>query len=210
MVLAIVCVYLSHRYAYQWLIWTVLSLGQVFLLSKFEPFGDRWMNIVCIVNELFVFFAMILLMPLANNLSDLDGRDNVGWCLYGVLLLCILFNIVILLLRSCGLLCEYHRSRIELVQILQKVELPREEVSNNPFEDKELEKPAPNSPRMVVPICRDFQTFGMKQNVEGSLTSFQLDESKNFSLRDSVNSVYSDGPKKPKPPVIDDVPVKKK
>lgn len=46
MLLAITCVYLSQNYAYQWVIWTLLSLGQLFILAKIRPFGDFFMNIV--------------------------------------------------------------------------------------------------------------------------------------------------------------------
>lgn len=116
MCLALVCVFCNHTQTGQWLTWLVLSLGQLFILPKLEPFGDRWMNIVYFINELFIFAALILLMPLANNLNDLVARDNVGWCLYGILVACIIFNIVILLLRSCSIFCDYFARRKEFIK----------------------------------------------------------------------------------------------
>ena len=105
MILALVCVYMQESYANQWLIWTVLSLGMLFILAKIKPFGDVAMNVVQFINEVFIFVALVLLMPLANNLTDLQARDNVGYCLYGVLMLCIIFNILVLLLRACSIMC---------------------------------------------------------------------------------------------------------
>ena len=116
MILAIVCVYLANSYATQWLVWTVLSLGALFILAKIRPFGDTAMNVVQAINELFIFVALIFLMPLCNNLTNLTHRDNVGWCIYIDVLLCIIFNILVLLIRSCKIMCEYIRARAELVQ----------------------------------------------------------------------------------------------
>jgi len=92
------------------------------------------MNGVQFINELFIFVALILLMPLANNLGDLAGRDNVGWCLYAVLCLCILFNIIILLLRSLTLLCSYYSARRKIYQNIKQVTMDPPEINNsNPF-----------------------------------------------------------------------------
>jgi|Transcript_27957 hypothetical protein len=80
-----------------------------------------------------------MLMPLANNLNDLIARDHVGWCLYGVLVTCIIFNILILLIRSCSIFCEYFSARKEIVQIVKQVKLPKvdTEIENsNPFIDR--------------------------------------------------------------------------
>ena len=85
----------------------------LFILAKIKPFGDDAMNVVQFINELFIFVALILLMPLANNLTNLTGRNNVGWCLYGVLLLCIIFNILVLLIRACSIMCRYITARNE-------------------------------------------------------------------------------------------------
>ena len=114
LILAFVCVYMQSNQAGQWLIWFLLSLAQLFVLAKLEPFGDYCMNWVCFINEIFIFVALTMLMPLANNLYDLVARDNIGWVLYAVLVLCILFNIIILLLRSLSLLCSYFSARNEI------------------------------------------------------------------------------------------------
>jgi hypothetical protein len=58
------------------------------------------LNIVNLINEFFVFFAGVLMLPLSNILEDLDQRDKFGIALIVLILLCIAFNIIILLLRS--------------------------------------------------------------------------------------------------------------
>ena len=174
MILAIACVFLWHEPTAVWLIWLLLSLGQIFVLAKFEPFGDRWMNRVQVINEAFIFFALILLMPLANNLTDLQDRDNVGWCLYGVLCLCILFNIIILLLRSLTLLCSYYSARKKIYDHIKQVEIdPHTPDTSNPFIRPHID---PGSPirirRKPMPVVRDHATFGMVSGtVMGSMTS---------------------------------------
>ena len=64
---------------------------------------------------------MILLMPLCNNLTDLVQRDNVGWCLYGIVLTCIIFNILILLIRCLSIFCDFLKARTEITTLLSKV-----------------------------------------------------------------------------------------
>ena len=76
-------------------------------------------------------------MPLCNNLNNLDQRNNVGWCLYAVVMACIIFNILILLLRSISIFCEYISARSKLVLYLGTVILDKDvddEVSAGPFE----------------------------------------------------------------------------
>ena len=134
MILALVCVYMQDGYATQWLIWVILSLGMLFILAKIRPFGDVAMNFIQFINESFIFMCLILLMPLANNLTDLNQRNNVGWCLYGVLITCIIFNILILLIRCCTILCQYVKVRNDLVELTANVKIPAEENSiNDPF-----------------------------------------------------------------------------
>lgn len=116
LILAAVCVYLNTNYAGQWLVWTILSLAALFILAKIRPFWDKWMNIVQFINESFIFLALVFMMPLCNNLTDLTARNRVGWCLYAIVLICIIFNILILLIRSCSILCEYLNSRSNLAK----------------------------------------------------------------------------------------------
>jgi hypothetical protein len=75
----------------------MLSLGMLFIVAKIRPFADSAMNVVQFINELFIFIGGILMMPLCNNLNNLDHRNNVGWCLYAVVMACIIFNILILI-----------------------------------------------------------------------------------------------------------------
>ena len=102
-------------------------------------------------------------MPLCNNLTDLTQRDNVGWCLYSIVLTCIIFNILILLIRCLSIFCEYIKARAELVKALALVKPEKEEISvSNPFppEKKEEPEPARREPTFVRPQARDFHTFG--------------------------------------------------
>ena len=156
MILAATCVYLDQSYAQQWAIWMLLSFGMLFLLAKISPHGDNAMNVVQIINEAFIFVALLLLMPLANNLTSLTGREDIGWCLYFVVLACIVFNILILLVRSCGIFCEYLKARADLVRRVMAVELEDLEDSDGPglklgkrIDDVEEE---PGSPRFDVPM----------------------------------------------------------
>ena len=127
------------------------------------------MNIVQFINELFIFVALILVMPLANNLTNLVARNNVGWCLYGVLLLCIIFNILILLIRACGIMCQYIKARKGLKDVITNVELEKEEAEESvgPFDpdNSESNNVVPPVKRVKVPtysrpLARDFPTFG--------------------------------------------------
>lgn len=58
------------------------------------------------INELFIFVSGILLLPLTNILTNLNSRDTLGIALTVLLAICIAFNIIVLLLRSCYL--GYH------------------------------------------------------------------------------------------------------
>jgi hypothetical protein len=98
--LALIFVFLYQLYAAQVVIWLLLSLGMMFTISGIKPFKGKWLNIVNLINEFFVFFAGVLMLPLSNILEDLDQRDKVGIALIVLILLCIAFNIIILLLRS--------------------------------------------------------------------------------------------------------------
>lgn len=83
---------------------------------------------------MFIFVAAILLMPLCNNLYNLMSRDQVGWCLYAVVLACIIFNILILLLRSCSIFCEYVKTRSELIKRIAAIRVDDDEVARgDPF-----------------------------------------------------------------------------
>ena len=105
-------------------------------------------------------------MPLCNNLYNLVGRDQVGWCLYGLVMACIIFNILILLLRSCAIFCEYVRARSELLKRLYSVRVPGNE--DSPF--KPVTKPSVfDEPTKVYPTARDFVSFGMRQDVTNSI-----------------------------------------
>lgn len=46
------------------------------------------------------------MLPLTNILTNLDSRDNLGIAMTVLLAICIAFNIIVLLLRSCYL--GYH------------------------------------------------------------------------------------------------------
>lgn len=155
----------------------LLSLGMLFILAKIAPFGDAVMNVVQFINELFIFVALILLMPLANNLTNLVSRNNVGWCLYGVLLLCIIFNILILLIRACSIMCQYIRARNKLVEHVKNVKIQEEVVEQKP--DPEPFRPAPavrvKIESYVRPQARDFPTFGFG-SVTNSIQSLHKDD----------------------------------
>ena len=117
MVLALTFVYLSHSYALQVFIWLLLSLGTIFIILKIKPFGDVVMNWVQLINELFIFVSGIILLPLTNILTNLNSRDELGIVMAIVLIVCIAFNIIVLLLRSCYL--GYH--------LMCKVPIPEKE-----------------------------------------------------------------------------------
>lgn len=91
----------------QLVIFLGLSVGMLFVLVKIRPFADTFMNVVQFVNEGFILVCGIFLIPLCNVLTDLEARNRIGWILFGIVMACILFNLIILLLRSCGLTCEY-------------------------------------------------------------------------------------------------------
>ena len=164
MILAATCVYLDQYYAQQWVIWMLLSFGMLFLLAKIAPHGDNAMNVVQMINEAFIFVALLLLMPLANNLTSLTGREDIGWCLYFVVLACIVFNILILLVRSCGIFCEYLKARADLVRKVMAVELEDfEEIDGPEFKPGRLiaeTDEEPGSPRREVPMVENTHTFG--------------------------------------------------
>ena len=172
MILAATCVYLDQSYAQQWVIWMLLSFGMLFLLAKISPHGDTAMNVVQIINEAFIFVALLLLMPLANNLTDLSGREDIGWCLYFVVLACIVFNILILLVRSCGIFCEYLKARADLVRRVMAVEL--EDLDEDEGPGLKLgkhieEEDEPGSPRREIPMVENTHTFGfgrVKNSIE--------------------------------------------
>ena len=107
-------------------------------------------------------------MPLCNNLDDLIARDNVGYCIYGVVLACIIFNILILLLRSCKMQCEYYSTRKALrdelvnLSLMDKEEIPFDEPEKP--ENASIQVELPLDP-LYFPQTRDFHTFGMRQSV---------------------------------------------
>ena len=53
-------------------------------------------------------------MPLANIELDLGKRENIGWALYYLVLLCILYNTVILLIRGISFYYDYIKKKKEL------------------------------------------------------------------------------------------------
>jgi hypothetical protein len=113
-ILAAVFVFMQDQTATQWVIFLMLSSFQIFILAKIKPYGDSMMNLVQAVNEAFLFVAVVLLMPLANVLDDLEARNQIGWSLFAVVMLCIIFNTVILLLRGCAITCDYIKATKEL------------------------------------------------------------------------------------------------
>merc|ERR1712151_742411 len=115
MVLALMFVFLNNQdYApVQVLIWLMSSLTMMFIIVKIRPFGDLVMNYVQFINELFIFVAGLIMLPLANILRDLDSRDNAGGVLLVVLIMCIAFNIIVLLLRTCVFAYDYIVHKLE-------------------------------------------------------------------------------------------------
>lgn len=133
---------------------------------------------------MFIFVAAILLMPLCNNLYDLVSRDQVGWALYAVVLACIIFNILILLLRSCSIFCEYVKARSELIKRIAAIRVDNGPVDDEPFKAVEELKPTrPEASSLqeeimnvkVYPQARDFTSFGLAQNVTNSITSMEIE-----------------------------------
>ncbi len=59
-----------------------------------------------------------------------------------MVLICIIFNILILLLRSCSIFCEYFSARKELTVKIAAVMLPKEEEKSvMPFDELKVERP---------------------------------------------------------------------
>ena len=85
----------------------VLSSLQIFIYAKIKPYSDWWMNLFQTGNEAFLFFGCVMLMPLANVENDLNVRNNLGWVMYYVLIACIIYNTIILMLRTLRLLYDY-------------------------------------------------------------------------------------------------------
>lgn len=91
----------------------------LFIIVKIRPFGDLMMNIVQAINELFIFVSGLILLPLSNILRSLDARDTAGQMLYVLLIVCIAFNIIVLLLRACKFGWDYVKIQAELKKLTQ-------------------------------------------------------------------------------------------
>ena len=117
--LSLTFVFLYNFYAAQVVIWILLSLVMLFTISGLKPFRGKWLNHVNFINECFVFFAGVCMLPLSNILEDLNQRDKVGVALIVWILICIAFNIIILLLRSFYLFRDYCRKHTDLITVIK-------------------------------------------------------------------------------------------
>jgi hypothetical protein len=93
-------VFAYELYAAQVIVWMILSLLMMFTLSRNKPFNGKWLTRVTFINEIFIFAGGVLTLPLANILEDLDDRNRVGVALIVLIMICVAFNIIILLIRA--------------------------------------------------------------------------------------------------------------
>lgn len=116
--LSLIFVFCYELYAAQVVFWMILSLITLFTISRNKPFAGKWLNRITFINEIFLFVGGALMLPLANILEDLQQRDQIGIALIVWIMLCIAFNIIILLIRSFGLLYECCRDRSKLEEMV--------------------------------------------------------------------------------------------
>jgi hypothetical protein len=113
--ISLILVFAHELYAVQVIVWMLLSLLMMFTISRNKPFNGSWLNRVTFINEIFIFVGGVLMLPLANILEDLPSRDKIGIIIIVWIMICVAFNIIILLLRACYMLndCCANQKKLE-------------------------------------------------------------------------------------------------
>lgn len=74
--LGLFCVFLHDQYALQVNLWIMTSLFMLCILARYDPFRVQWLSRVNFINEMFIFWAGILFIPMQNfHVADLDQKD---------------------------------------------------------------------------------------------------------------------------------------
>jgi hypothetical protein len=101
---ALVAAFMPQFYAGQVFVFLFMTLMMLTVLFKYQPFkinpngGSNTLGWIAFGNELFLFVAGLALLPMSNLVREIDERWAIGRFFIAVVILCIIFNMLVLII----------------------------------------------------------------------------------------------------------------